>query len=753
MNHAKILPVTAGLLLLSSCGDDGVSADGSSSSDGSSGGDESTSNPDDTGEPTTQPTSSESSGGSTGSTGTTGEPGETGDSSGGDPVNCLDQPDLCGAGTVCDPDSATCVADCSADEGVCGAGTVCADGMCKPDCSDGQVCGAGTVCGPQQVCVLDCRANLLDVCAGEALCDRGTGLCQVVAAFDCAAAPGLCWEDQVCAASGYCKAAAVDEALAYDVQHYDLRLDLRTVDQTFAAEVAILIVATHDDTAELVLDVGAETLVEGEPYLPYEVTGVVDGDGADLAFVQDAAGTLTVTLGGPLAAGDEAVVRIAYAGPFNRVVDEADPLFYTGIMQRAGKAGDLYVQTFGWPVYARRWLPSHDHPGDIATFSADVGIDNGFMVLSNGVPVRSEEVDGLSRTAFVLQQPVPTYAMHVIAADFEVVRLGVVDGVAVDAVVHAAETGLVHELWGGTVAALGYFNEVLGAFPFSRYAMISVPGAFGGMEHATIVSLADTGVVANGAGSRRAAIHELSHHWFGDNAHQSDWPAFWLNESLASFMELEGLRVLGGPTLYRERLTTLKNGLFANPGTFADDALHYMDAEAFPGEATNASLNAPYVKGPWLHHMLRVRLGDAAMTAFLRALYEEHRFARYDTDSALAALEASSGQEFDEFFAEWVYTPGWPQVQATWAYDAVEKKVALAVEQVQDIGLWGTYTLTGPHALRFVFDDEDPMTAACEGVVEFPTGETLVELAIDCPQEPVGFTVPSLADLLVQLIP
>ena len=61
-----------------------------------------------------------------------------------------------------------------------------------------------------------------------------------------------------------------------------------------------------------------------------------------------------------------------------------------------------------------------------------------------------------------------------------------------------------------TVTALGYYNAVLGAFPFSRYAMISVPGAFGGMEHATIVSLADTGVVANGNSTRRAAIHELS---------------------------------------------------------------------------------------------------------------------------------------------------------------------------------------------------------------------------------------------------
>ena len=756
MKYRSIIPSTAlGLLFTVGCGDD----TGTTATDDTSAGSTATGEPDPTVTPTTGPATTADESTTTvdpTSTGGASTDPDTGDSTAtGEPVDCVSDPGLCGAGTVCDPGSRTCVADCSGDAGPCGPGTVCVDGMCKPDCSaDAAACAAGTVCGPAHACVLDCRANLLDVCAGEALCNRGTGVCEAVAAYDCAAAPGLCWADQTCGADGFCRAASLDLELPYDVQHYDLRLDLRTASQDFAAEVAISLVATQDATAQVVLDVGAQTLVDGAPYLPYAVLTVRDGADQALDFVQDeAAGTLTITLAEPLAQGDAAVLRVGYAGPFNPISDPADPLYYTGIMQRDGKNGDAYVQTFGWPVYARRWLPSQDDPRDIATFSADVGIDNDFMVLANGAPVRSADDPPLHRTAFVLQQPVPTYAMHVIASDFEVVRLGVVAGVPVDAVVHAAEAPLVVELWGAAVGALVYFNDALGAFPFSRYAMVSVPSAFGGMEHATLVSLADSAVVPNGAGTRRAAIHELSHHWFGDNAHQGEWPAFWLNESLASFMELEGQRVLGGPTLYRERLETLRKAIFANPTTFNDDALHYVTPQAFPGAVTKASLNAPYAKGPWLFHMLRVQLGDAALADGLRALHEEHRFAPYTTESALAVLEASTGAELSQFFDEWVHTPGWPQLKATWKYDADAKQVALTVEQVQDTGKFGTYTLTDALDLDFVFDDGDPMTPTCDVSVAFAGDETLVEAAVACPQAPTGFTVPSLKDVLAELVP
>ncbi len=747
--------------LFIACGDDAVTSQGEASSEtgsSSAADSSSTGEPDPTVTPTTSgPSSGDETSSSGDATSSGGESSSSGDATDtGAPVNCVSDPGLCGAGTVCDADTQTCVADCSGDAGLCGPGTVCVAGMCKPDCSgDPGACAEGTVCGPAQTCVLDCRGNLLDVCAGEGLCNRATGVCEAVTEFDCAAAPGLCWADQVCGPDGFCRAASLDLELPYDVQHYDLFLDLRTATQDFAAAVAISLVATQDDTAQIVLDVGAETIVDGEPYLPYTVLAVADGEGGKLLdFVQDEAdGTLTVTLDHALAQGEAALLRVEYAGIFNPISDPADPLYYTGIMQRAGKSGDAYVQTFGWPVYARRWLPSQDHPRDIATFSADVGIDNDFVVLANGAPVRSGEDQGLQRSAFVLQQPVPTYAMHVIASEFEVVRLGVVDGVPADAVAPAAEAPLIGDLWGVAVSALIHFNKNFGAFPFSRYAMISVPGAFGGMEHATIVSLADTGVVANGAGTRRAAMHELAHHWFGDDAHQGEWAAFWLNESLASFMELEGQRVLGGPTLYRERLDTLRKAIFTNPGTFNDDALHYVTDQAFPGEVTKASFNAPYVKGPWLYHMLRVYLGDAALADGLRALHDAHHFAPYTTESGLAVLSEATGADLTQFFEEWVYTPGWPQLAVTWDYDANAKQISLAVEQVQDPLKFGTYTLEGGLDLDFVFDDGDPMTPTCDVSVAFATGEVLVETTVDCAQAPSGFTVPSLKDVLAELLP
>lgn len=692
---------------------------------------------------TTAVTTDETTESTTGTTGTTGP----------DPVTCVDEPSLCGSGTVCDPGSQTCVADCSQGDELCGPGTICMDGMCKPDCSDGEdSCGAGTVCGPDLVCVVDCRSNLLDVCAGQALCNRQTGVCEAVAAVDCAAVPGLCWEDQSCDASGYCRAGTLDLELAYDVQHYDLRLDLLTADQTFSGEVAILLAATVDGTSEVVLDVGAETIVNGTPYLPYEVEAVLDAQDQPLQFEQDSGGALTVQLAAPLAQDETAVVKVRYAGPFNPVTDDNDALYYTGIMQRAGKNGDLYVQTFGWPVYARNWLPSHDHPRDTATFSVDVGIDNDYVVLANGAPVRSGMVDGLQRSAFVLQQPVPTNVMQVIASEFEVVRLGVVKGVPIDAALHAAEVPLAVELLGATVGALTFFDQLMFDYPFSRYAMVSVPSAFGGMEHASIISLADTLMVAGSANARRVAIHELTHHWAGDSAHLGEWQAFWLNESLAEFLTLEALRVLGGQAAYNDYLNTLRTKLFAAPNSYSDDSLHFQVPQDFPGQVTSASFYAPYNKGALVWHMVRQQIGTTKMWQFLADFFLAHRFAPYDTDAALAALNASAGVDFTQFFAEWVHQRGWPRLKTTWNYDAVAQQVQVTVQQVQSPS-FGVYTLDGALDLDYVFDDGLANTPPCNVSVAFTGGATEVDAAVSCATAPTGFTISSLPNLLAELAP
>ena len=116
-------------------------------------------------------------------------------------------------------------------------------------------------------------------------------------------------------------------------------------------------------------------------------------------------------------------------------------------------------------------------------------------------------------------------------------------------------------------------------------------------------------------------------------------------------------------------------------------------------------------------------------------------------------LNASTGEDLTQFFEEWVYTPGWPQLQATWTYDAGAQQVSLSVEQVQDALSFGTYTLAGNLDLDFVFDDGDPATPTCDVSLAFATGETLAETTVACPQSPTGFTITSLPNILAELVP
>jgi len=47
-------------------------------------------------------------------------------------------------------------------------------------------------------------------------------------------------------------------------------------------------------------------------------------------------------------------------------------------------------------------------------------------------------------------------------------------------------------------------------------------------------------------------------------------------------------------------------------------------------------------------------------------------------------LENASGQDLKPFFKQWLYSPGHPQLNITWKYDAVKGAVALNITQTQN---------------------------------------------------------------------
>ncbi len=75
------------------------------------------------------------------------------------------------------------------------------------------------------------------------------------------------------------------------------------------------------------------------------------------------------------------------------------------------------------------------------------------------------------------------------------------------------------------------------------------------------------------------------------------------------------------------------------------------------------------------------------------------------------------------------------------------------VRQTQDVARYGTYTFSGPMALKYAFDDQDAATATCAGEVTFTGGAPASTVDIPCAYAPTTMSQPFTQDLLVELVP
>jgi len=96
-------------------------------------------------------------------------------------------------------------------------------------------------------------------------------------------------------------------------------------------------------------------------------------------------------------------------------------------------------------------------------------------------------------------------------------------------------------------------------------------------------------------------------------------------------------------------------------------------------------LNAnSYQKGGWVLHMLRRKLGDELFWKGIRAYYDKYENGNANTEDLRAVMEKESKVDLEQFFKQWLYTPGHLQISAKWKYDPYEKTVELQIAQVQN---------------------------------------------------------------------
>ena len=151
-------------------------------------------------------------------------------------------------------------------------------------------------------------------------------------------------------------------------------------------------------------------------------------------------------------------------------------------------------------------------------------------------------------------------------------------------------------------------------------------------------------------------VHELAHEWYGDDVAVERWKDIWLNEGFATYAEW----------LWEEhdgRATPQEIFQATYDAIPADDPFWHI-VVADPGVADLFG-NQSYVRGAMTLQALRNEVGDAAFSDIARQWAASQSGGNGTTEEFMALAEQVSGQQLDDLFNVWLFTPEKPPASAT----------------------------------------------------------------------------------------
>ena len=366
-------------------------------------------------------------------------------------------------------------------------------------------------------------------------------------------------------------------------------------------------------------------------------------------------------------AGDTATFIVPYSGI------PAD-----GLIISKTKYGHRSFFADNWPNRGHNWIPCHDDPADKATVEFVITAPEHYQVVANGVQIEETSLgNGFRLTHWKEETPISTKVMVIGAADFAVNLAGVVNGnIPVYSWVYPENKDKGFYDYALANDILEYYISRVGPYGYKKLANVQSKTRFGGLENANTIFYSENSV----SGTRKSEgliAHEIAHQWFGNMATEKSFGHLWLSEGFATYFTI----------LYFENkygkdtaIKMLKEGRDKVIDYSKESKKAVVDTE----ETDYMKLLNPnsYPKGGWVLHMLRGELGDSVFWRSIRKYYATYAGSIADTRDLQKVFEDVSGKNLKQFFDQWLYTTGQPELEITWKYD-VNKSLVIDVKQLQ----------------------------------------------------------------------
>ena len=340
-----------------------------------------------------------------------------------------------------------------------------------------------------------------------------------------------------------------------------------------------------------------------------------------------------------------------------------------------------------WPERARFWLPTVDRPSDKAMTRFWIGAPAGWRVIANGGLNRAGE-DGREWDE---SHPIPTYTMVIGAGEFTVSKHRPVingrDTIPIEVWTYPEDSAFADSVpFRRATEIVEVMQRLIAPFPYEKLAHVQSSTKFGGMENSSAIFYAEKPYVERKMGEG-VVRHETAHQWFGDAVTLRDWPHLWLSEGFATYFDGVIGAALDGDTVLVNSMRRNAEDYFQSDVTdrpivdsaWAADPIKLLNANSYP-------------KGAWVLNMLRGRIGDGPFFTGLRTYYRTYRDSTATSEDFQRVMEGASGMKLTWFFRQWLYQPGYPQLDVTWQYDVGARRAVVGITQSQKAA-WGLFRL------------------------------------------------------------
>ncbi len=319
-----------------------------------------------------------------------------------------------------------------------------------------------------------------------------------------------------------------------------------------------------------------------------------------------------------------------------------------------------------------RWLP--EVSGDLVTFALEVRAPAGWEVVSQGGRTRHErDAQGM---VVRWESREPQEEIHVVAGPLtEHARAG--GRVLVQVFLREEDAALAERYLAAGAEYLALYERLLGPYPYPKFALVENFWETGyGMPSFTLLG---PKIVRLPFILHTSYPHEILHNWWGNGVFVDAARGNWC-EGLTAYLADHLVAEQGGRGADYRR-TALQR--------YADHVAESRErpVREFRSRHDSVTQAIGYDKVLMTFHMLRERLGDERFVAALRAFYDAYRFRVASFDDVARAMGAASGEDLEEFFAQWVDRPGAPSIRI----EAVEVEVGdgaavveLTLAQVQE---------------------------------------------------------------------